>query len=157
MPKSADILAAVQARLALIRIGAALTVKGRSYTVQTDYGRPGVLSLLRWAPLSEKENECLNLVPGIPERQTEAGEFGLDRYRLEIIVEILARGRQAATIVAAVADDVRQALAADAKLGGLARYLAVTFGEPSGELSAQSIFGLPGTIVIDYTTNSGEI
>jgi hypothetical protein len=155
--RAADLIIALQTRLGAIRKGATLTVSGRSYTVQTDYGRPGCLVLRRQTPLGEKESDLLNLWPGIPRRMEERGEFGLDRYRLEIGVEILARGKGGAETVAAAADDILQAVNSDRRFGGLARWAGVEFQDLSPELLAQSIYGLPGTISIEYVTNSGEV
>ena len=158
MTRADTLIAAVQTRLALIRKGATLTVKGRAYTVRTDYGRDGCLTLRRQAPLTEKETELLNLFPALPQRQLERAEFGLDRYRLEIAVDIAARGRDAVATVTAVADDIRQAIASDPRFGGLARHAEVDFDGLNQELLGQAVAGVPtGRIIIEYTVNSGEV
>lgn len=165
MSRSESLTAAVEARLKTIRTGATVTVKGRTYTYRTDVGLRYVLR--RLTPLSESEPHLLNLIPGVPQRQTELAEFGLDRYRIVFGIALQARGgantagREAATLVSLGIEDIMQAVASDRRWGGLARYSEVAVSGPDGEMQeqllAQKIYAAELTLGIEYTVNAGEV
>lgn len=165
MTRAETLQTALEARLKTIRLGESVTVRGRSYAYRTDFGSN--VTVRRQTPLSSGEEWMLNIVPGVPVIQTERAEFGLDRYRLETGVMLMARGganvigKDAAAMVALGVDDVRQALRSDPRWSGQARWSTVEPVGPDGELqaqlAAQKIYAIELLLTIDYTTNSGEV
>lgn len=160
MNKRQQIVDAVGTAFGGIKAGAQITVEGSAYYYQTSLGasRP---FLRRLTPLEAGEPFMLAVHPGLPEIESERAEFGLDRYRLPIVVEIAARGASAAEICSAGWDDIRQTVRANRRWGGLARTSVAELRENSddfrAQLAAQQAAGIAILITIDYTTNSGEV
>lgn len=162
MTRADALIEALRAQLALIVAGGELVVLGKTYTYRTDIGQREFLR--RIAPLTESETLMMAVHPALPEWQPEAGEFGLDHYRLGALVEITARGRDAAALVGAAWDDLRQSVRAlhqGLRAGRLARSCTVAPTEPTEgfreQLAGQRAAGLAALITIDYTTTPGEI